>query len=65
MKISDQIKAARKAKGWTQEQLANAIDSYKANICEIEHGEYMPKYQTLQKLATALNVTFIIQPKKD
>lgn len=59
MTISEQIKAARKAKGMSQQQLADAIGSYKSNISEIEKG-YNVTAKTLTAIAKALSCNIVV-----
>lgn len=61
MTIPQQIKAARKAKGLTQQQLADKIGSYKANISDMELGKVKPGLKTLELLAQYLTCEFIIK----
>lgn len=60
MTISEQIKAARKAKGWTQEKLAQAVNKPQQHVQRMEKGTYSIK--TIQELADALNEPFTIYP---
>ena len=54
--LGRRIRAIRKAKNWTQEQLGSKADiSYKF-IGEIELGKQNPSFETLVKIADALEV---------
>lgn len=53
--IGQAIKAARKAAGLTQEDLANEIGVKRAVISKYENGQIAPKYQTVELIAKALN----------
>jgi len=54
--LGQRIRAIRKAKGWTQEQLGSKADiSYKF-IGEIERGQQNPSFDTLVKIADALEI---------
>jgi transcriptional regulator with XRE-family HTH domain len=54
--LGRRIRAIRKAKGWTQEQLGSKADiSYKF-IGEIERGQQNPSFDTLVKIADALEI---------
>jgi len=46
----------RLKKGWSQTELAEAIGSRQPVISRLERGEGNPSLQTLQKIATALDV---------
>lgn len=50
------IKEAREKAGLTQSQLAEAIGTTSQNISQYERGLRKPKYETLLKIAKALNV---------
>ncbi len=54
--LGRRIRAIRKAKGWTQEELGSKADvSYKF-VGEIERGQQNPSFDTLVKIADALEV---------
>lgn len=54
--LGRRIRDIRKAKGWTQEELGSRADiSYKF-IGEIERGQQNPSFDTLVKIADALEV---------
>lgn len=54
--LGRRIRAIRKAKGWTQEELGSKADvSYKF-IGEIERGLQNPSFDTLVKIADALKI---------
>ena len=46
----------RRAKGWTQEQLAAASGVHRVTIARIENGKASPNVETLERLARALGV---------
>lgn len=50
------IRHFRKSKGWTQEQLANAIGVKRAIISKYESGMVSPSYNMVQKIAAALDI---------
>lgn len=52
------IRALRVARGWTQEQLADRLDTTKATVSKIERSTGMPKGIWLVKLTRALGVPF-------
>ena len=50
------LKFGRRGKGWTQEQLANAVGVKRAVISKYESGAISPSYEMMQKIADALQV---------
>lgn len=50
------VRAARKARGWSQDVLADRSGLHRAHIGEIERGEVNVSIQTLSTLAQALKV---------
>ena len=53
--IGDKIKQLRKAKGYTQEELAELIGIDNKHLSRIEKGYHSPKYSIMQKLAQVLD----------
>ena len=56
MTVGQRIKAERKAKGMTQEDLGKKLGVSGAAIAQYETGRRYPKVETLERIATALNV---------
>ena len=54
--LGQNIRLAREAKGWTQEELAEQADLDRSYIGSIERGERNISFTTLLKLARALKV---------
>ena len=54
--LGAKIKAIRKARNLTQEQLAELVNIGTPNISYIENGKFAPSIESLQKIAHALNV---------
>lgn len=54
------IQQVRKAKGLSQQQLADLMDMPKSTIGRIETGITTPKIETLQALAKALQLTITL-----
>ena len=54
--LGSKIKAIRKQRGLTQEQLAEMVGIGTPNISYIECGKFAPAIDTLEKISTALNV---------
>lgn len=55
--IGAKIRFYRNMKKWTQEQLAEKIDSTASYIGQIERGEVNFRIQTVEKIAEALEVS--------
>ena len=53
--IGQNIRSRRKAKGWTQAELAEAVDLTQPTIASIEAGNSSPQIETLAALAEALD----------
>lgn len=56
--IGDKIKQLRKAKGLTQEELAELIEIDNKHLSRIEKGYHSPNYTVMQKLAQVLEFDF-------
>ena len=54
--IVESIRILRKEKGWTQEQLADAVGVKRAVISKYESGMVSPSFDMIQKIAAALDV---------
>ncbi|WP_107495389.1 helix-turn-helix transcriptional regulator [Thalassobius sp. I31.1] len=54
--IGLRVKAARTQKGWTQPQLAEAIDKAFETISNIERGKTAPNFSTLYDIANVLGL---------
>ncbi len=55
--LGDQIRAARKAKGYTLEKVAEILDVSTTFIGQIERAKGIPSLDTLVKIANALEVS--------
>ena len=66
--LGKRIREFRKAKNYTQEELAEKIGIGTNNISYFETGRYTPTLETMEKLANALNVEiyefYIFTPQK-
>lgn len=51
------LKELRKAKGYTQQKLAEKANIDDKHLCRIENGKYFPTYATLNKLLKALDAS--------
>ncbi len=56
MTVGEKIKNIRKEKGLTQKKLGELCSIDEANIRKYENGKQNPKIETINKIATALNV---------
>ena len=56
--VGKRIKTARLNKGWTQEQLANAVDVSSMAISRYENGSRAPNDIIVEKIAKQLDVSF-------
>lgn len=57
MTVGERLRAARKAKGLTQKALGEACGIAEPTIRRYELGKLNPKYETLEKIASALDVS--------
>ena len=55
--MATNIKAIRKLRGMTQEELAKASGIHSVTICKYEIGKVVPSLDNAEKLARALGVT--------
>lgn len=55
--IGDRLRALREAKGWKQEDLAEAAQMNRVTIAKYEAGRIEPKSKSLARLASALGVS--------
>jgi transcriptional regulator with XRE-family HTH domain len=55
--LGENIRAIRHRKALTQEALAEKAKLKKLTLRQIENGKSVPRFQTIQKIARALNVT--------
>ena len=61
--IARQIKEVRKAKGMTQEHLAELVGTKKSNISRLESGRYNPSLDFLVKVAGGLGREITVRVK--
>ena len=54
----EELTAARKAKGMTQEQLAEAMNASRSAVSHWESGRSAPDFETIHKLSIVLDCTF-------
>ena len=58
MSFSENLKAARKSKGLTQQQLADILELDRSAVAHYEKGTAMPHARNIQKLCDILELTF-------
>ncbi len=63
--IGEKIRQARKEKGWTQSQLAEAVDKSQNNISDYERGRLEISVVDLMLIALALEkpITYFVPPR--
>lgn len=54
--VARAVRAARQYRGWTQADLARAMDTQQPNIARIENGRTKPSMALLQKLSNVLDI---------
>lgn len=55
-KFGNRLKEIRKAKGYTQEQIAEKIGIEPPNMSKLEKGAHFPLPENIEKIANALDV---------
>jgi putative transcriptional regulator len=55
--LTNRLRDAREARGWTQAELAAAIGVRRKTINTVENGVFIPSTVVALKLAAALNTT--------
>ncbi|MBN8751539.1 Helix-turn-helix [Xylophilus ampelinus] len=63
MSISDELTRARKASGRTQQALAAAAGLSRMTVQRFEAGEVDPRVSTLQEMARALGMEWMLVPR--
>ena len=56
MTVGDRIKESRKKNGLSQKELGQKLNISQQMIAQVENSSAMPKIDTLQKIADALNI---------
>lgn len=54
--FSDNLKAVRKEKGWTQKQAAENLGIAKHNLAAYEEGRAKPRYETMEKIISVYEI---------
>ena len=57
LSINNRVKELRAARGWTQEQLAEAVDVSRQSINSIERDRYVPSLQLALTFAKVFGCT--------
>lgn len=61
--IVEQLKSARKCRGMSATELAKRSGVAKSYISSIEHGQYRPRIDTIEKMAEALSMQILLVPR--
>ena len=66
MNFSEKLLTLRKAKGMTQEQLAEKLDVSRQSISKWESGQVIPEVEKIVELSKAFNVTldYLLKPSE-
>jgi len=56
-KFGKRVRKARKAKGFSQEELAHEAESNRTYISDVERGTRNPSIEVVERIALALDVT--------
>jgi transcriptional regulator with XRE-family HTH domain len=57
MEFANHLTQLRKAKGWTQSDLASRIDSTQSTVSQLESGDRQPSFDMIRRLTEALDVS--------
>jgi transcriptional regulator with XRE-family HTH domain len=55
--LSENLKQARKAKGWSQTELAEKLETHLTHVSRVERGKYTPSIDFVAKAAKVLGVS--------
>jgi transcriptional regulator with XRE-family HTH domain len=55
--LGSHLRKLRKARGWSQAELAERIDAHLTHVSRVETGKYSPRLDSVVKAARALGVT--------
>ncbi|MEP5937328.1 MAG: helix-turn-helix transcriptional regulator [Erythrobacter sp.] len=56
-RLAQNLRALRRAKGWSQEELAHQADIHRTYISDLERGARNPSVEVVDRLAKALKAT--------
>ncbi|MGD2110890.1 MAG: helix-turn-helix transcriptional regulator [Phycisphaerae bacterium] len=57
VRLGANLRAAREAKGWSQEELAHHCGVHRTYVGSVERGEYNVTILTLRRIAKTLGIT--------
>jgi XRE family transcriptional regulator, regulator of sulfur utilization len=57
-RLAERVKAFRKAKGWSQEELADRAGIHRTFVSQVERATKRTTIRSLEKLVNALGVSF-------
>ncbi|QAY66362.1 helix-turn-helix domain-containing protein [Paenibacillus protaetiae] len=57
-RLGERIRAIRKDKGYSQEQLAEKANTHVNYVSAVERGEKNVTFESIEKIAEALNISF-------
>jgi transcriptional regulator with XRE-family HTH domain len=57
-RLAERVKAVRKAKGWSQEELAHQAGIHRTFVSQVERATKRTTIKSLEKIVKALGVTF-------
>jgi len=63
--LHGEICAARRRRGWTQEELARRTGTTQSAIARLESGRALPRMRTLRRLAEALDARLVVRLETD
>jgi ribosome-binding protein aMBF1 (putative translation factor) len=63
--LPSDIAAARRKRGWTQEELARRAGTTQPAIARLERGRTHPRLETLRRLAEALGARLVVRLEVD
>lgn len=63
--LHGEICAARRRRGWTQEELARRTGTSQSAIARLESGRALPRMRTLRRLADALEARLVVRLETD
>ena len=62
--LRDELKLARKERGWSQQELGRQLGMTQRHISEIETGKIVPRYDTLIEIVRLLGHDLVLVPRE-
>ena len=62
--LRDEIRIARKERGWSQQELGQQLGMTQRHISEIETGKIVPRYDTLIEIVRILGHDLVLVPRE-